>query len=302
MIPFRKGPLGRENISMQRVDGYYLYTVGSQIHPLVDFRYDLPGTPGTTMQEALLPLYVAEGALEPLITRSIFRLRTSVNAGNALLAAVRAAKAEAEGAQDKRQPLGFMHILQINTAATAFEAVLNAELALMPLYLVTQKAGYDTGILVEHGVWCFPEDVTTKVPDAVADLEQGTKCIAFDLHTAAGFHLHRANESVLRKYWDVVTKGEPRPEDRNIGTFLREMDTKSVGDPVVKGALRHLKDFHRNPLIHPEHVLENADQAIALMNGIHTVIVYMLKEIPGPAVALTAGALNLASSSAASLS
>lgn len=48
----------------------------------------------------------------------------------------------------------------------------------------------------------------------------------------------------------------------------------------MKAALKDLKDLHRNPLIHPEHTLESPDEAIALMNGVHTVMVYMLKEIP----------------------
>lgn len=111
------------------------------------------------------------------------------------------------------------------------------------------------------------------------DLQQATKCIAFEVSTAAGFHLHRANEAVLRKYWDAVTNGATRPATRNMGDYLAAMDKKKVGDEKVKAALRHLKDFHRNPLIHPEDVL-TADEAIALMNGVHTVMVQMLRDIP----------------------
>jgi hypothetical protein len=165
----------------------------------------------------------------------------------------------------------------------------------MPLYVVQPKAGYDTTVLIESGARCFPDDVWTKAPDAVSDLNQGTRCIAFELFTAAGFHLHRANEAVLRRYWDAVTKGAPRPASRNMGDYLNEMNAKGVGDSKVKSALKDLKDLHRNPLIHPEHSLETADEAIALMNGIHNVIVYMLKEIPivaaGPAVAAPGAAV-----------
>jgi hypothetical protein len=134
--------------------------------------------------------------------------------------------------------------------------------------------------LVEAGVRCFPNDVWTKAPDAISDLLQGTRCIAFELFTAAGFHLHRANEAVLRRYWDAITKGAPRPASRNVGDYLAEMNKQNVGNEKVKAALKDLKDLHRNPLIHPEHSLENADEAIALMNGVHTVMVHMLKQIP----------------------
>lgn len=295
MIPFRRGLLSRGGIAMQRVDGFYLYTLGNQIHPLSDFRYDHQLKTGTTMGDAFFPLLIAEGALEPLLSRSVFQLRTSQLAGNALLTAVRAAKQEAENANDASQPLGFLHTYAITSALGTFEAVLNAELALLPLYLVTQKAGFDTGILIEKGVSCFPADIVVKVPEACPDLQQGTKCIAFDLPTAAGFHLHRANESILHRYWDAVTGGVERPVDRNIGIYLREMDKLGVGDEKVKAALRDIKNFHRNPLIHPEHTLDHIDQAIALMNSIHTVTVYMLQTIPGPVTQVLTGALTQAS-------
>lgn len=61
------------------------------------------------------------------------------------------------------------------------------------------------------------------------------------------------------------------------------MDKQGFGDPKVKTALRDLKDLHRNPLIHPEHSLNSAEEAIALMNGVHNVMVYMLQEIPAVA-------------------
>ncbi|HML07231.1 MAG TPA: hypothetical protein VK430_03760 [Xanthobacteraceae bacterium] len=230
-----------------------------------------------------MALYVAEAALEPLLTRSIFNLRTSVWPGQALLQAIRQTKARFAATADKTQAISYADMFPVSNAMATFEAVFGAELALMPLYVVTPKAGFDTSILIEAGARCFPDDVWTKVPEAISDLSFGAKCIAFELFTAAGFHLHRANEAVLRRYWDAVTKGEPRPQSRNMGDYLNEMNQKKVGDDKVKAALKDLKDLHRNPLIHPEHSLETADEAIALMNGVHTVMVYMLKEIPATA-------------------
>jgi hypothetical protein len=99
-------------------------------------------------------------------------------------------KGKIENASDTTAILEWVDSFSIISALTAFEAVLGAELSLGPLYIVTQKAGYDTGVLVESGAACFPGGISAKVPEAVADLEQGTKCIAFELFTAAGFHLH----------------------------------------------------------------------------------------------------------------
>ena len=51
-----------------------------------------------------------------------------------------------------------------------------------------------------------------------------------------------------------------------------ELNKLNAGDAKVKAALKDLKDLHRNPLIHPEQTLENVDDAIALMNGVHTAV------------------------------
>jgi len=267
---------------MLRVDGSYLYMVGSQIHPLSEFRCDGPGFRGTTYDDARFPLLIAEGALEPLLTRSVFSLRTSVQAGQSLLKAVCAitTKINALPPAEMSKTIDFFDAYSISSSLTAFEAVLAAELSLLPLYVVTQKAGFDTAVLIASGFACFPDEIHKKAPEAISDLAQGTRCIAFELPTAAGFHLHRANEAILRRYWDAVTNSAARPRTQNMGDYLNEMDKLNVGDANVKAALKHLKDFHRNPLVHPDHSLDSIDDAIALMNGIHTVIVYMLKEIP----------------------
>jgi len=220
---------------MIRVDGFYLYQVGYQIHPLSELRAALGADLGTKVEDAFFPLFVAEGALETLLTRSVFRLRTSVQAGQELLAAIRATQnrvAQAERGKDER--LQFGDVWPVTTALTAFEAVLGAELALLPLYVVTPKAGFDTAVLTEAGAACFPIEIWTKAPEAVPDLQQATKCIAFELFTAAGFHLHRANEAVLRRYWDAVTKGATRPASRNMGDYLVELNKRKMGDPRVK--------------------------------------------------------------------
>jgi hypothetical protein len=66
-----------------------------------------------------------------------------------------------------------------------------------------------------------------------------------------------------------------------MGDYLNEMNKRNVGDAKVKSALKDLKDLHRNPLIHPEDTL-SMDEAVALMSGIYTVMVHMLKAMPIP--------------------
>jgi transposase-like protein len=120
---------------MQRVDGNYLYEVGSRIHPLAD----LVQIPNVTWAQAHSPLFIAEGALEPLITRTVFQLRTSLQTGHVLLAAIRDMSAiliDPANIEAYQNPIDGLHLWRLQNALTAFEAVLGAELQLIPLYVV----------------------------------------------------------------------------------------------------------------------------------------------------------------------
>jgi hypothetical protein len=269
---------GREHGSREvdRVDGFYLYQVGSQIHPLSQI---IGGETGTLYRDAYFPVVIAEGALEPLLSKSVFRLKTSLQTGLRLLSELKGLKGRIEASGSQGQKVEIWEAYTLSSALSSFEAVLQAELGVLNLYMV-QRPGYDTSDLVENGQVLFPEELPRKVPEALGDIRQGTRCIAFELPTAAGFHFHRANESVLHRYWDAVTKGAPRPTNRNMGDYLNQLRQMNAGDPKVLSALKDLKDLHRNPLMHPEESLETVDQALALMNSVHNVVVHMLREMP----------------------
>jgi len=270
---------------MQRVDGFYLYQVGSQIHPLTEVGH------GATWAQIHIPAFVAQGALEPLVTRTVFQLRTSVQSGNSLLNVLREIntfimdQSNTDKYQDQVDPV-IMWRLQTHIAA--FEAVLAAELSLIPLYVVSPKGGLVLSELIENGLVCFPSDLLSKVPEAIADLQEATKCIAYELSTGAGFHLHRANEAVLRIYFQTVAGAVKAPKSGNMGDYLTAMEKHGVGDPRVVAALKQLKDLHRNPLMHPDQSLGDVDEAISLMGAVRSAMSEMLKVIP---VRILAGAL-----------
>lgn len=173
-------------------------------------------------------------------------------------------------------------IKQIKDRYRAFENVLYASLRMSQMYYVSPKGGYNTTYLTEAGELLFSNDLPVKVPEAVGDLREAAKCIAFELPTAAGFHLHRANESVLRAYWDSVTDGAERPTENNMGVYLRELNKKDCGKKSIRDHLKSIKDFHRNPLMHPEQSLQSVDEALDLLAAIRSSIGYMLAEIEYP--------------------
>ena len=173
-------------------------------------------------------------------------------------------------------------IVPLQTEYSKFETIFLSELQSITSYIVTRKGGFDISTMVHAGSVFFSKELAAKVPDALPDLDQAMRCIAFEVPTAAGFHLHRANESVLRKYWDQVTGGADRPEQGNMGVYLFELNKLNKGKKSVREHLKSIKDFHRNPLMHPEESLESVDEAIDLMAAIRCSIGYMLKEIPMP--------------------
>lgn len=266
-------PFSAREAAVQRLDAHYLYNVGTQVYPLSTLHQNM------TRGDAYFTIVVAESAVELLIERSIFRLRTSLAAGRNLVAALRTFR---ESSGEMGTTIGYVELYNISSSYTAFAAILGAELSLLDVYLVSKKGGFDTTDLIFNAAAFFPADLVPKVPESLDDLQQATKCLAYELPTACGFHLHRATESVLRRYYDAVTGGKPRPKGRNIGDYLVALEQHGAGEAKLKTSLRDLKDLHRNPLIHPEHSLESVDEAISLLGIVRTVVTEMLKQIPSP--------------------
>ncbi len=78
---------------MQRIDGFYLYSTGYSIHPLAALKPE-------PMETWVIPLYLAESALETLLQRSVFQLQTSRASGFKLLAAIRTLTSDSQRVTD----------------------------------------------------------------------------------------------------------------------------------------------------------------------------------------------------------
>lgn len=165
-------------------------------------------------------------------------------------------------------------------ALQEFEIVFKAEFRYGNLFLATKKGAYDIRTLIENGELLFPADFKELFPDVLKDVQEGARCLVYEMYTASGFHLHRANESVLLKYLESV--GVEKPENRNMGAYIKALEpsggAKKAPDEIII-CLKNLKDLHRNPLMHPGHSIDNVDDALALINAIHTAITAMMKEI-----------------------
>lgn len=266
---------------MQRIDGAYLYELGAKLRPI----QALPEAESTRIRMNYI-FGPAHRALRGFIEESVFtpHIRTVRGYAIELLDSLEAVQIDVMELASFDMKVSEWTIRSIKDQFKNFEVTLLAELQNSPLYLAFSKGGFDVACLTDAGLELFPRTLQLKVPEAIDDAKAAAKCIAFELFTSAGFHLHRANEAVLRRYFDEVAGKDNRPRTRNIGDYLKKMETLGVGDRKVLDVLKSLKDLHRNPLMHPEDTIADVDEAISLYAAIRAAIGYMLDRIPTAAL------------------
>lgn len=260
---------------MLRIDGAYLYEVGASLKPINNIQEQ-----DTRRIDVYLPFLAAKNTLSELLFNSIFSqsLRNTLHACSPLFEDLRFIAPEPGVSVTWDEVIPAWRISSIKGKFSKLEAVLTAELQTSMLYLASQKAAFDTACLTDEGERLFPPDLSTKVPQAISDVRAGARCIAFELPTAAGFHFHRANESVLRRYFDETVGESKRPKTRNMGDYITILDKENTDKRII-GALKSLKDLHRNPLMHPDESIDSIEEAISLQAAIRSAIGYMLERI-----------------------
>ena len=218
--------------------------------------------------------------LETLFGQSVYSpyLRASRDRGNVLYAALGRLVEDDKhdwDAEIKEQAFS------IQSAAKDFKLVFQSEISTLPVYLVAPKDNYDVALLIERGTGLFPSGMVSRVPDTLFDANEAGKALAFKLPTACGFHTFRVMESVLKRYWDIVTENAKRPEPETIGKFAAELNDKGKGDKKIIETLKMIAKLHRNPCIHPDVALTE-EEAIGILGIARSVIAAMLAVIPIP--------------------
>lgn len=239
---------------------------------------------GDQLSGQLFPIFQAENLLSQFIYQSLWRnsLRVCLQPGIELEQSLKALYVDDDGEPAKTDvEVVSWKLVTMQQKLAAFRAVLEAEFMTAATYLVVPRRGYDITTLIDRAEDIFPPELMQKVPAVLFDLREAGKCIAFDLGTAAGFHLLRALETVIKAYWNAAMEGAPLPANRNLGAYMREMEEAGKGEPKVLTSLKQIKDHHRNELMHPEETL-NLDEAIGLLGIVQSAIVFMLIAIPEP--------------------
>jgi hypothetical protein len=266
---------------MQRVNEYSFYELANAVHPLTELAENL-----------LLSSVWPEWWNTRIQLTTLFSLRSlTVCVGSAarLRAAITAIVPESwedlhpaltfpPGVPE--EPIAFWKVNEVQMAAKEFETVLAAECQVMDTYFVPKKGTYSTADLIERAHYQVPPIYRSGLPEFTkADLDQAGRCLAFDLPTAAAFHLLRGTEAALRQYYERVVPGTKRaaPKMRNWGVYLKLLKEHGA-EPRVTSLLDHLKDSYRNPVLHPE---ENyTDERAQVLFGVCvSALVLMIEEI-----------------------
>lgn len=265
---------GRWNSKMQRIDAGYLYHLGETVTRVRQFRVrDFPA------YEVWGPLHEVHAKVNEFVRTSVFALslRTVFLSAQVFLDAVSALLHRI--AHENLQTVTGMDLLPLSTAYDRFEPVLASELSVAVTFLVQPKGAYDVVVLIERGHQLFPQELNIKAPEAARDIQEGAKALAFELWSAAAFHFHRANEAVLRRYYDHCVGPNQRPDPCTMGTMLRNMEQRGAGDGQVIVALQNITKFHRNPNSHPGQFVDDAEQAFSLVAALRAAMGYMLSEL-----------------------
>jgi hypothetical protein len=257
---------------MIRISISYFYTMGSTLKPLSS----LSAGP---LNVWWATLYAARASLEDFFGTDFFSpaIQNSYASGQRLLTALVSLTNQEFATYQITMPDAY----SVTNALQEFETVLRNELNNADAYYVTRKAGYDTTILVANAEKIFPSDLPIKAGSAISDVREAGKCLGYEASTAAGFHIMRALESVVRQYWTAVANGTTPPRNKTLGGYLKELNDNNLGEAKVRAVLQQIKDLHRNPLAHPGDTL-SLDEAIGLFGIVHSAIAAMLGAIPVP--------------------
>ncbi len=141
---------------------------------------------------------------------------------------------------------------KITEAVDEIDRTLDAELKMRYTYLITPKR-YDTKKLVDNIQELFAQNVFSRMPLlAKFDFSEAGKCIAFDLPTAAAFHILRGTEGVLRFYYCSIVK-YGRVASLMWGNIIEHLRKRRDAPPkALLDSLDSIRYNERNPTQHPE--------------------------------------------------
>ena len=247
------------DMALDWFNGIFLYQCGRDLQALIT------EAEGGTQGSILLPAIRAGVQLDILyshrvMSKPLLPLPTSMRLAIELREMVeKLIRTRPETMEDTAKPLEPYGVAQLKEKVREFQTVLGADLGKAATYVVRRLGILDVDSLIFNASDVF-EGYRERIPEqCIWDTNQAGRCMAFELPTAAGFHVARATEAVLLKYMNAFGVAPTRESQRNWGqytTMLREQVTGNVKPAErVLTAIDQIRILHRNPLLHPEQSL-----------------------------------------------
>jgi hypothetical protein len=261
---------------MLRVNEFQLYELATHIHPLTAIEQT------AKYSEIWYRFFQAEIALKTLfeqrslevcfgIADELYRALASVVPDN-----FDEAIAKVTSDASTEPTLGYQ-VYNIKTKAEKFETVISAELSNSDTYWIEPRGTHKTSMLLKFAHLELPSSVLKEIPEVIGDFDEAGKCLLFDTPTAAGFHLLRATEAVIRKYYKTVTGVEPKTKFRNWGAYIKKLKDCGANRKVTEH-IDHMRESYRNPILHPQENL-SSEEAQVLFGVCVSAIYLMANEI-----------------------
>ena len=266
----------RERADMQRVNEYNFYELAIHVHKLTELDSDVK----VKYNSVFFNLYQARAIINKMLTLRPLNvtLSAATELGSAITAIVPTDWPQAVGKlQSKNEDVPHWQFYAVAEAAKKFETVLAAECQVLDTYFVSKKGAYSTVDLVERAHTVFGPLISRLPEQARRDFDHAGKSLAFDLPTASAFHSMRGTETVIRKYYEVVVGKPPKQRMRNWHAYIKIL-TEHKADDRVTAFLDHIRETYRNPVLHPEEIVDE-DQALILFGTAVSVVSLMIREI-----------------------
>jgi hypothetical protein len=140
---------------------------------------------------------------------------------------------------------------EFSWAFMTFDNAFQLELARLPVFYVTQKGVFDTRYLIVDAAAVYVGYRDRLSKEAIDDTNQAGRCLAFNLPTAAGFHIARATESTIKVEMAAFDCPPPTKKDATWAGYTEALKKTDASKKVIQ-TIDEIRRLHRNPLIHPE--------------------------------------------------
>ena len=146
--------------------------------------------------------------------------------------------------------------LKLSTIMTDLDTTFRAEAAGNVAFIVTDKR-IDVNKLLSDVPALMAPGVFDALPEiAQYDFQEAGKCIAFELPTAAAFHIVRGTEGVLKQFYcSVVRRSRAELMWGPMVESLGQRKSKRPPDALLRN-LDNIRVSYRNPTQHPDKIYD----------------------------------------------